>query len=387
MFCIAIWLLFSVCYNGNARNILTNDCLNRQANRKLRNECEVTYTYDQESPLFRAGQGMFVDTQLLGFTSSSKNAAEECTLKINVENVLERKTQNSSVVVQQIFISCLTPTKVTFCQPGNFITNDVILYIIMKGFCRVTGADLAVWGRAADLRALHLLDHVWLEDEGETKADLEGLFDIGTLTLSNLKNGEIPRMFLTYIWKKMAEVEFSKIQVESALETLKITMPYLQSLELSGNNLRTLPSFPWCNTSLVLPRHLSRTFAMNKQYSSHATIYPYVYRRFFVVNFNPKISNFVFPSGRLDKISLRGNQLKTINSTMFDGVTGLTDVDLSVNKISHLPERIFTKTHDLVSINLHRNRLTSLNGKMFERLVNLRMLKTWDTILYTTYQT
>ncbi|CAB4004821.1 toll-like [Paramuricea clavata] len=317
---------------------------------------------------------------------SSEDPREECSLNLNVGDILKRsvqKSEQSSVAVHQIGCVCHSPARMSFCRAENFTANDVILYLTIFRHCRVTGADLAVWGRAADLRVLYLMDDVILQDNGETKDDLQGLFNIGTLTLRNLKNKTIPRMFLSYIWEKMAEIQLSKIRLGSTVNILKTTMPYLQSLELSGNDLRALPDFPWCNRSLKLPRKLSRTFTMNAYYSQGATINPHVYRRFYAVHFNPGIRDFKIPSGSLDKISIRGDNLKSIDSTMFHGVTGLKVIDLSLNKLSHIPERIFEKTPDVVSVNFANNNLTWLDGKTFENLTNLRKLDAGHNYIHT----
>lgn len=383
MLCRVIWVVLSV---SNLANSLADSCSN---NRKgTTNKCHVTYKHGptQGTPLFKIGEKTFVDTRIFVVVVSSENPREECLLNLNVGDILKRsvqKSEQSSVAVHQIGCVCQSPARVSFCRPENFTANDVILYLTILRHCRVNGADLAVWGRAADLRVLYLMDDVILQDNGETKDDLQGLFNIGTLVIHNLKNKTIPRMFLSYTWEKMAEIQLSKMQLGSTVNILKTTMPYLQSLELSGNDLRTLPDFPWCNRSLKLPRNLSRTFIMNVHYSEGATINPRIYRRFYVVHFNPGIDDFKIPSGSLDKISIRGDNLKSIDSTMFHGVTGLKVIDLSLNKLSHIPERIFEKTPDVVSVNFANNNLTWLDGKTFENLTNLRKLDAGHNYIHT----
>ncbi|XP_028414772.1 protein toll-like [Dendronephthya gigantea] len=102
-----------------------------------------------------------------------------------------------------------------------------------------------------------------------------------------------------------------------------------------------------------------------------------------MVEFNSELNHLKNPSGKVDKISLRGNQLRSINSTIFDEVIGLKIVDLSENNISQIPARIFQKTLDLVSINLNKNNLTSLDGRIFERLENLRKLNVKNNFIHT----
>ena len=362
-------------FMATLQSVSTADkCSNTQIDNS--SKCEVQYKHAQHSPYFKVVENEFLNKYAVHATLSSRNAAKQCSLTLNVENALKESVQKSkrSSAIVTVNILCENPARVSFCRPQNFTANHLILYLIIQKQCRVTGVDLAVWGRATDLRVLYLLDDVVFQDNNETTTELDGLFNIGTLALHNLKNKSIPSMFLDHVWEKMAEVQFNKMHLGSSLNILKTTMPYLQSLELYRSNITTLPDFPWYNRSLELPRNLSRTFIMNAHYSEGATLIPSVYRRYFVVNFNPEIRNLKIAPGRLDKISLRGNNLKFLSSTIFDEITGLRVIDLSFNQLSNIPEGIFDKTSGLVSVRLTNNNLTRLSGKTFKNLLNLRKL-------------
>ena len=271
MLCFAlVWLLFLL---SNLANVSADGCSNTQ--KRNTNRCIVKYKVGpkQGSPLFKVNK-KFINTQILQAQVSSTNNGEECSIELNVEEILKKlpKETETSNIVERFAVACTSPARLSFCRPENLTANDDILYLDFKGHCRVTGADLAVWGRAGDLRVLFLWDDVTLQDNGETKEDLRGLFNIGTLLLSNLKNNTLPRMFLSYVWEKMAEIQLRGMQLGTNLHVLKMTMPRLQSLELSLNDLRTMPDFPWCNRSLPLPRNLSRTLIMNEHYSEGAII-------------------------------------------------------------------------------------------------------------------
>ncbi|XP_028414781.1 protein toll-like [Dendronephthya gigantea] len=382
LFIALIWLLnFHVVADGCPNNLET----------EYTNICNVKYKFDKKQfpLLFTVGEREFLNSQPVGLILSSRNATMECTLSLNVEDILRRMAQTSVVserhVAFLVAFHCPNPARVSFCRAGNVTENDIIMHLGFTGNCRVTGADLAVWGRTVNVHGLHLHNQVTLQDNGETKAELQGLFNIGLLTLSNMKNKTIPRMFLSYVWEKMAELQLrDMLLLGSEIDILKTTMPYLQSLVLCGNNLRALPNFPWCKTGLKLPRNLSRTSVLDAHYTEDAIVNPRLYRRFFAVHSNPGINhkNYKFSPGNLDKISLRANELKFINSTMFDDVTGLKVVDLSRNNLSHIPERIFEKTLDIVSINFDNNSLTSLNGKIFKQLTNLQTLSVKNNFIY-----
>ena len=372
MLALVIWFLLFVA--SFQRVSTADDCSGTQIHNSRK--CEVQYKQVQRSPTFQIGEKTILDTYVVHETLSSRNVTEECSLTLNVEDALKESVQKSkrSSAIVQVRILCENPARVSFCRPENFTANYLILYLIFQKQCRVTGADMAVWGRATDLRVLYLMDDVIFQDNNETTAELDGLFNIGTLVLDNLKSKSIPSMFLDHVWEKIAEVQLSKMHLGSSLNILKTTMPYLQSLELSRNNITTLPDFPWCNRSLELPRNLSRTFILNEHYSEEMALIPSTYRRFLVVHFNPEIRNLKISPGRLDKISLRGNNLKFLNSTIFDGIKGLRAIDLSFNLLSNIPEGIFDKTPGLISVNLANNNLTRLSGKTFENLLNLRKL-------------
>ena len=374
---VVLWILVAVFFQ-------TDVAANSNCSKKYistTHKCEIQYALVPRSPLFKTDEKTFLNTYMLRLLVSSKNATKECSVSVDIEGILRRSFQNlKQPRIVTLGVLCKDTARVSFCRPDNFIANDIISYLSINQNCRVTDADLAVWGQATDLRVLYLMGDVIVENSAKTKDDLKGLFNIGTVILHNVKI--IPRMLLTYVWNKMAEIQLSKMQLGSSLNILKTTMPNLQSLELSHNNLTSLPAFPWCNTTLELPRNLSRTFIMNAHYSEGASINPRLYRRFLVVHFNPGVTTASIHSGYLDKISLRGNNLNTINSTMFNAVTGLKIVDLSLNKLSTIPEGIFDKTPDLVAVNLANNNLTWLNGKIFEGLKNLRDLDVRNNFIH-----
>ena len=372
MLALVIWFLYFVSGLQSFSNV--DGCSNTQIDDS--SKCEVQYSHGKYNPYYKVGKNKFLNTYTVDATLSSKSTTGECSSTINVEDALKESVQksNRSNAIVKVKILCENPARVSFCRPENFTANYLILYLIIENQCRVTGADLAVWGRTTYLRVLKAFNEVIFQDKGETTAELDGLFNIGTLVLQNLKNQGVPRMFLDHVWQKMADVRLKQMHLGSNLNILKNTMPNLQSLELSGNNITRLPDFPWCSRILELPRNLSRTFTMNAHYSKEVTLISSMYRRFLIVRHNPEIRNLRIAPGRLDKISLSGNNLKFLNSTIFDGITGLRVIDLSSNQLSNISKRIFDKTPGLVSVNLANNSLTRLSGKTINNLPNLQRL-------------
>lgn len=366
---------------------------------KKKTHCVLRDKFDHTPPLFQIGdKGKFVaghTITFLAFANATKNRnykpKDECVMNIGIKSVLKRTSFElkpprpnfaPNIAIHQIIFQCVVPARLSFTRLEKFSRNYLVVYLIMTGPCRVNAVDLATLGQVVDIRVLMFFNGVTIDDKVYANDERNGtslnkLFNVGSLVLHNVNEKTLPRLFLTHVWHKMAEIQISDMSITlKELNLLKRTMPSLQSLELSRNDLSSLPTFPWCNRSLELPRNLSRTSIMNAHYSQGATINPRIYRRFFVVHQNPGINFDVqMPSGRLDKISLRENQLTYINATLFDRVTALKAIDLGCNRLVHVPENVFEKLSELEYINLELNNLTFLGGKIFRNLKSLRKVE------------
>ena len=334
----------------------------------------MTCSPPSEQPSFFEVGGYPLVSQAFICRVSSSNASNLCTL--NITKIFHRLPTKAGLSQFYFALICTSPLRVTFHRPKHFVQVDLISYLDIRG-CEVTAKDLAAWGQTTDLRVLYLRDGVTLrEEENQTASDLEGLFNIGTLALLGLSNKVIPRMFTSFVWDKMAEVQLTKMSLTSIPDVLKKTMPNLQSLELSHNALHKPPDFPWCNNSLKLPRNLSRTAFGNEHYSQEATVNPRIYRRFFSVDHNPglNVRKYEFPAGTLDRVSLRGNELQHINRRIFHKIGELQVIDLSRNNFKEIPPQLFRKANGLVHINLANNRLEILVRNTFGKLTKLRRL-------------
>ncbi|KAI1285228.1 Protein toll [Halotydeus destructor] len=90
---------------------------------------------------------------------------------------------------------------------------------------------------------------------------------------------------------------------------------------------------------------------------------------------NPQ--NFFGQAPALERIELRGNQLKNLTAHHFLGRNSrLFKVDLSYNNISTLSPNIFSPQSSAINeLNLHGNELTQLEASSFEHLKNVRLLR------------
>ena len=76
----------------------------------------------------------------------------------------------------------------------------------------------------------------------------------------------------------------------------------------------------------------------------------------------------------LTDLDLGFNELRTLSSDIFDGLTALTTLDLSLNALSTLPNDIFDGLTDLTTLYLDDTQLTELSAGIFDGLTDLTTL-------------
>uniref|UniRef100_A0A7N8XNF6 Carboxypeptidase N subunit 2 n=1 Tax=Mastacembelus armatus TaxID=205130 RepID=A0A7N8XNF6_9TELE len=90
--------------------------------------------------------------------------------------------------------------------------------------------------------------------------------------------------------------------------------------------------------------------------------------------------------GRLTSLSdiiLSSNQLSKLPENLFTNVTLLENVDLSENHLTSLPQRIFSNLCGIKMINLHKNNLSRLDARLFEDQDFIQQLYLSDNQLET----
>ena len=83
----------------------------------------------------------------------------------------------------------------------------------------------------------------------------------------------------------------------------------------------------------------------------------------------------------LQELYLKGNTLSNLPEGVFYGLSNLTHIDLHNNKLSNLPEGVFHGLSNLTHIDLHNNKLSSLPEGVFHGLSNLQFLYLVDNNL------
>ena len=301
-----------------------------------------------------------------------------CQIKMNITGdkcVVDIPEVLSTIITQKDVMlyfaaKCITPAHITFNNSQNVTKKNVISYLHLQGHCSFSPEDVTQWGRATDFRVFYIMENaVMLEDKAWQMRNrtFPELKNIGTLTFFKANPKKFPSTFTKYIWPRMAEVSFSYLKLTSIPAELKITMPLLQSLEVSNNNLIKPPDFPWCGESLNLPRELSRSPTFNDHYEVGTTISSNIYRRFLDLSFNniEDLSTYEF-RGFLNKLNLKANGLKMIKPKCFRGLKRVQAIDLSNNKLTDLPLELFHGLDELLELRLQFNDFSRIPEKLFQ---------------------
>ena len=188
---------------------------------------------------------------------------------------------------------------------------------------------------------------------------------------------QLPR-FLTDETKPLTyvhELAVRHANINSFPHEISLTLPNLQSLDLTGNKLTYPPyGFPWSNTSITLGRNLSSSTSL-KCLLVHACSIPIannVVHRNLRLDENQirNLSSFRF-HGQLHTLSLRNNRLRQIDETTFTSLSQIFIIDISDNELMNIPSGTFRGLSMLLSINLSRNKLRVIPDHLFTGLDNL----------------
>lgn len=85
----------------------------------------------------------------------------------------------------------------------------------------------------------------------------------------------------------------------------------------------------------------------------------------------------------LSDITLSSNRLSSLPENIFRNVSLLENLDLSENQLQFLPKNIFSNLSTIKAIHLHKNNLSKVDGKLFEDQILLEQLFLSDNQLET----
>lgn len=145
----------------------------------------------------------------------------------------------------------------------------------------------------------------------------------------------------------------------------------LQELDLSGNNLRSVPEESFLKNKDLT--YLNLRFNSISELSPHLfETMPRLHRIFLSFNSITAIYTETFHRLKdLELIQLNENQLETLQPRAFSDLTNLRILDLAGNQLNELDDEIFQNSPKLQRIDLSYNKLTNFNIEAFEQIGTL----------------
>ncbi|KAM6989357.1 uncharacterized protein LKV04_009043 [Tautogolabrus adspersus] len=205
---------------------------------------------------------------------------------------------------------------------------------------------------------------------------LPGMFD----SLTNLETlqmkGNIISDLPGFIFLKLNNLlvlDMSQNKLTEVKRETFVGLGKLETLKMNNNLISNLTSNTFNNISQLVELHLE-----GNKISELADSIFCVLTKLKVLNlrgnlltsFSDKV--FGFKVSNLKELNLKGNRLTQLYS--LSGLTTLTDLILSSNQLSYLPQTIFKNVTTLENLDLSENQLTSLPGTIFRDLFSIKTI-------------
>jgi len=241
------------------------------------------------------------------------------------------------------------------------------------------------------------------------KTVLPGMFDslkqLETLQMKGNIISDLPT-FLFLNLQNLRVLDLSQNKLEDVKRETFSGLARLEILKMKNNLISNLTSNLFHNISQLIELH----FDGNKISELADDIF-FVLTKLKVLNlrgnllttFSDKV--FGFETTHLMELNLKGNRLTELSSLgsltsitdlilssnhlshlpedVFRNVTALENLDLSENQLTRLPEMIFHDLARIKAINLNKNNLSNVDGKLFEDQLLLQQLYLSDNQLGT----
>ncbi|XP_019733522.1 carboxypeptidase N subunit 2-like [Hippocampus comes] len=188
-----------------------------------------------------------------------------------------------------------------------------------------------------NLRALDLSLNKIQKVEGET---FSGLIALEVLKINNNHISNISSDTFHHV-AHLTELHLEGNTIAELADEIFSALPKLKVLNLRGNRLVTFSDDVFAREASNLT-HLDLRGNRLTQVSSLSTL------------------------TSLTDLFLSSNQLSGLPEDIFRNVTSLENVDLSENNLASLPEKIFAELKRVKMIHLHKNRLSRLESRLFQ---------------------
>lgn len=241
------------------------------------------------------------------------------------------------------------------------------------------------------------------------KTVLPGMFDslkqLETLQMKGNIISDLPT-FLLWNLHNLRVLDLSQNKLEEVKRETFSGPTRLEILKINNNLISNLTSDTFHNISQLIELHLEAN-----KISELADDIFFVLSKLKVLNlrgnllttFSDKV--FGFEASNLKELNLKGNRLTELSSLssltslsdlilssnllsdlpehIFRNVTALENLDLSENQLTLLPEMIFRDLFGIKSIHLHKNNLSKVDVKLFEDQLLIQQLYLSDNQLET----
>ena len=257
--------------------------------------------------------------------------------------------------------------------------------------------DSPLHGRTPELVA-SLVRHLRLSTCADVlSGDLAALTYFRPLNLIALQTGDFAGL------DNLQHLNLSGNQLRTLPEGLLTELPQLIALNLEGNRLSALPADIFAGANLnrlnlaynqltVLPRTLpiwlapARRQSLNLAYNQLTVLPPGAFTNAVIGALDLRYNQLtVLPPGaftdtNIGTLDLRHNQLRTLTSGLFVR-SRIRQLDLADNHLSELPPDAFAGLTGLYRLDLSHNQLTTLPTSLFAQFGQLRFLYLFDNHL------
>lgn len=208
------------------------------------------------------------------------------------------------------------------------------------------------------------------------KTVLPGMFDslkqLETLQMKGNIISDLP-VFLFLNLHKLRILDLSQNTIEEVNRETFAGLAGLEVLKLNNNLIGNLTSDTFHNISQLTELHLegNKIAELGEGIFSVLTNLQILnLRGNLLTTFSDKV--FGFETSNLKELNLKGNRLTELSS--LSSLTSLTDLILSSNQLSNLPEDILKNVTALENLDLSENQLTSLPDMIFNDLFSIKAI-------------
>ncbi|XP_028284383.1 carboxypeptidase N subunit 2 [Parambassis ranga] len=203
-----------------------------------------------------------------------------------------------------------------------------------------------------------------------------GMFDslkqLETLQMKSNIISDLPA-FLFLNLHNLHSLDLSQNKLEDVKRETFCGLSRLEILKLNNNLINNFTSETFHNISQLTELHLEGNQIAQLEegvFSVLTKLKVLNLRGNLLTTFSGKV--FGFEPSNLKELNLKGNRLTGLSALC--SLTSLTDLILSSNQLSNLPEDVFKNVTELENLDLSENQLTILPGTIFKDLVSIKAI-------------